>query len=370
MRNSVIELALTVCLVIILPILGAIWMGKQVDEYFLFLPRTQLVRYTNFSIYFFLMLAISVIGVVLPFIWRVFKTSRSFRLLENNGQKGKFPWWGWIGLIVLVIAWVLAWTRFPWFINFQKFAFVILWLPFIVVVNAVTFKQTGHCLMLDLPSRFIMLFPISASFWWLFEYLNRFVHNWYYVGLEQMSSYEYFVFATICFSTVLPAVASIYEYLSSKPSLTLGLEKFVSAPIMQSRTFFVVVFIVSIIVLVALPVLPNYLFPALWLCPLALLISIQTLRGKQHVLSDVARGNWTLVCQFALVGLICGFFWEMWNYGCLVKWKYSIPFVDRFHIFEMPVLGYAGYLPFGLECAVVIDIVMKGQLSRTGSLKM
>jgi hypothetical protein len=30
-----------------------------------------------------------------------------------------------------------------------------------------------------------------------------------------------------------------------------------------------------------------------------------------------------------------------------------------FHLFEMPILGYAGYLPFGLECAVIIDFVME-----------
>jgi hypothetical protein len=27
--------------------------------------------------------------------------------------------------------------------------------------------------------------------------------------------------------------------------------------------------------------------------------------------------------------------------------------VDRFRIFEMPLLGYAGYLPFGIECAAI-----------------
>jgi hypothetical protein len=45
----------------------------------------------------------------------------------------------------------------------------------------------------------------------------------------------------------------------------------------------------------------------------------------------------------------------MWNFYSLAKWKYSIPFVHRFEIFEMPVLGYFGYLPFGLECAVIGD---------------
>jgi hypothetical protein len=47
----------------------------------------------------------------------------------------------------------------------------------------------------------------------------------------------------------------------------------------------------------------------------------------------------------------------MWNAGSLAHWTYSIPFVQRFMIFEMPVLGYAGYLPFGLECAVIGELI-------------
>jgi hypothetical protein len=47
----------------------------------------------------------------------------------------------------------------------------------------------------------------------------------------------------------------------------------------------------------------------------------------------------------------------MWNINSLPKWVYSVPFVDRFHVFEMPILGFAGYLPFGLECAVIAHFV-------------
>ena len=54
---------------------------------------------------------------------------------------------------------------------------------------------------------------------------------------------------------------------------------------------------------------------------------------------------------------MCGWFWELWNYRSLAKWEYSVPFVHRFQIFEMPVLGYAGYLPFGLECLVILEIL-------------
>jgi hypothetical protein len=49
----------------------------------------------------------------------------------------------------------------------------------------------------------------------------------------------------------------------------------------------------------------------------------------------------------------------MWNFYSLAKWTYHVPFVQRFEIFEMPILGYAGYLPFGLECAVISELVLK-----------
>jgi len=56
-----------------------------------------------------------------------------------------------------------------------------------------------------------------------------------------------------------------------------------------------------------------------------------------------------------MAALVCGFFWEMWNYYSLAKWVYSIPYVHRFQLFEMPVLGYLGYLPFGLLCIEIAE---------------
>ena len=37
----------------------------------------------------------------------------------------------------------------------------------------------------------------------------------------------------------------------------------------------------------------------------------------------------------------------------MAKWEYAVPFVNRYRLFEMPALGYAGYLPFGLEVSVI-----------------
>jgi hypothetical protein len=39
------------------------------------------------------------------------------------------------------------------------------------------------------------------------------------------------------------------------------------------------------------------------------------------------------------------------------KWEYDIPFAERFHLFEMPILGYGGYLPFALETYAVVMLL-------------
>ena len=56
--------------------------------------------------------------------------------------------------------------------------------------------------------------------------------------------------------------------------------------------------------------------------------------------------------------LVCGFFWELWNWQSVAKWVYTVPGVQRWHVFEMPLLGYAGYLPFGLECLMIAERVL------------
>jgi hypothetical protein len=104
-------------------------------------------------------------------------------------------------------------------------------------------------------------------------------------------------------------------------------------------------------------VFPNLLFPLLWISPLLIIVSLRTLSGQTHVLSPLAVGDWRPVVTAAAAALVCGFFWEMWNFYSLARWTYRVPYVQRFSIFEMPVLGYAGYLPFGLECVAAARLL-------------
>jgi hypothetical protein len=102
---------------------------------------------------------------------------------------------------------------------------------------------------------------------------------------------------------------------------------------------------------------PETFFSALWLAPLAVLAGAQALVLGESYFAPLARGEWRCVVQPALAALACGFLWELWNFGSLAKWHYSIPLVQRFHLFEMPLLGYAGYLPFGVFCALVMELI-------------
>jgi len=80
--------------------------------------------------------------------------------------------------------------------------------------------------------------------------------------------------------------------------------------------------------------------------------------GHRSILNYTTQADWRPVWALWLASLICGFFWEMWNYYSYPKWFYQVPFVDSWYVFEMPLLGYLGYLPFSLELFAVYHLVV------------
>jgi hypothetical protein len=337
-----------------LPLLGIILAGYPISRYLEFPPETIYISHVPFAWIPFAAYSIFILAVVLPLIVRSIKSLKQIKI--RPAPICAFPWWGWLGVITGASTWILAWTRFPWFACFQPHTFTPLWLAFILVINALCYRRTGHCMLIDRTRFFLLLFPISSVFWWFFEYLNRFVQNWSYTGVHY-SSWEYFCYATLSFSTVLPAVLGTREWIAGVAWIEQGFKNFLSLRFALSRMTAWAVLVISGAGLAGIGVGPNYLFSGLWISPLLIIVSLQTLMGERHVLSDIATGDWCLVISAAAAALLCGVFWEMWNYCSLAKWEYSVPFVHRFQIFEMPLLGYAGYLPFGLECAVIGGIL-------------
>lgn len=351
-----------------LPLLGVWLAGKNVSSYLEFPPVTRYVRHGPFSWVFFFSIAIFVFLMVYPFIRQGLKGRRP----SDRERPRAFPWWGYGGLLLGVVSWVLSWSRFSWFAPYQLHTFTPLWVSYIIVVNALAWRRSGRCPMLRLPRHFLALFPVSAGFWWFFEYLNRFVQNWYYVQVQQFSPLEYFLLATGPFSTVLPAVLSTRELLLTFPSIQSAFESTMKIEYRNPRFLGLLFLIAYAVGLALIGVYPNYLFPLLWMSPAVIIISLQALTGERHIFSPTVQGDWRIIVSSSVAALICGFFWEMWNYYSLAKWIYSVPFVHRFSVFEMPVLGYAGYLPFGIECSVIGGMVLgvgqKGQENGTRNL--
>jgi hypothetical protein len=340
-----------------LPLLGVALAGRDITPYLQFPPATAFVVHAPFSWPVFWSFALATVVSVVPFIYRLSRATAAAPILRRGAP---FPWWGWLGAVIVVLAWWLAWTRFPWFVPLQPFTFSPIWLGYILVINALTYARTGHCLLRERPGYFLALFPFSAGFWWSFEYLNRFVRNWYYVGAAAFTPWEYFWYATLPFATVLPAVLSTRELLASMPRLSCGLESAWHIKVPRPKLIAATGLLLAGGTLVAIGVWPEILYPALWLAPLLMITALQAIAGEPTIFAPLSRGDWSGLWQAALAALVCGFFWELWNYGSLVHWQYSVPFVQRFHLFNMPLLGYAGYLPFGLECLALASLLEHG----------
>ena len=328
------------------PLAGLLAAGKDVMPYLHFPPRTVPVVHAPFSWAAFVALSLPAIAAL---VLGAAALARAPRAALAHGTRARFPAWGWLGLALIGAGWILAWKEGLVPAAWRREAFSVLWFGYILVMNAAAYRRSGHAPLIDQPARFAVLFPASVAFWWLFEYLNQFAANWYYAGVVAVNDWEYFLQGSLPFSTVLPAVASTQALLATWP-------RFAGATLPALRghpSLAWIALVAGLAALAGIGVWPEMLFPALWLAPLAIVAGLQALACGESFFAPLARGEWRCVVEPAAAALLCGFFWELWNSGALAKWHYSIPFVQRFHLFEMPLLGYAGYLPFGVLCALV-----------------
>lgn len=355
MKRTIFKVLALAVLLLGLPLTGVVAFGRRLSVYLQFPPLTQVVEHAGFSPVMFALVAFADLLIFVPvvlFVWRGWSEVHGGEPPARSARPA-FPWWGWAGLLLTIGSWAFAWTRFSFFAPLQPHTFTPLWLGYILVVNGLSFRRNGRSLLVHRPGLFVALFPASAFFWWFFEYLNRFVQNWHYTAVADFNSVEYVIFASVSFSTVLPAVIGTRDLLLTFPTFSDGLRDRLSLPLPEKRLPAALMLLLSGGGLAAIGVFPDLLFGLLWLSPLLIALALEVLLGERTLLAPARRGDWRLVVVSAVSALICGFFWEMWNMWSLSRWEYRIPYVARFHIFEMPLLGYAGYLPFGLECAVV-----------------
>jgi hypothetical protein len=354
-HSTALHLAIMGVMLVGLPLSGIALSGRDIHAYLAFPPLTLYVRHAPFSAWVFLVYTTLDLLLIMA-IGRLFLTARG-KVSVGRMRGGRWPVWGWAGAAILLGGWALAWTRMAWFAPFQAHTFCLPWIGYILLVNAACLQRSGRSLLTDAPDRFVLLICASALFWWFFEYLNRFVQNWYYEGVDDFSPLAYFTFASLAFASVLPAVLSTYRLLLSFP-LFESLGSLRPIQIARPRMLAARVLTAAALGLALLGIFPDTLFGLLWVSPLLVITALQTLGGRTTIFAPLAHGDWRPIVTAALAALICGFCWELWNIGSLARWHYTIPYVDRYRIFAMPVLGYGGYLPFGLECLAVGAVVV------------
>ncbi|MBN2403192.1 MAG: hypothetical protein JXN64_12430 [Spirochaetes bacterium] len=357
MIKNIFKFIIIISLLFGLPLIGIILSGKSIKQYASFPPASYCATqaaHAQFSWTAFIIISLIIMIFILPVIFFAFKYLKQHR--NKIYKSAKFSWWGKSGIILMIFFWVLAWGRFSIFAVFQEYNFFLLWVSFTIAVNSLQFKRTGKCLLTGQPVLFLLLFPASAVFWWYFEYINGFVLNWSYISSDY-SNLKIFLLSTLAFSTVLPAVSSMSSLLLSYAWINKGFNSILRINITMPKLTALPVFIIFCAGLALIGVFPDYLFPLVWVSPLFIILCLQVFFNERHIFSGISDGNWSLIVSASIAALICGFFWEMWNLYSIPKWQYSVPLVHRFLIFEMPVLGYSGYIPFGMLCVSISKMI-------------
>jgi hypothetical protein len=273
---------------------------------------------------------------------------------QMRREGSRWPAHGWIGLILVAVCWPLNWIL-PGVRT--AYLFFPLWLGYILVVDALVQMRTGNSIWRRSRRDFVLLFLISAPVWWLFELINLRTANWEYLGRDLFSTLQFDLLSTISFSTVIPAVFETAALVGS-----FGwTEHFASGPrIPATRTVFIGLFVMGVAMLSAMLVWPNVFYPLVWTSLVFIFEPINYWTGRPYFLKELRTGDWRTIISLALGALVCGVFWEMWNYYSFPKWIYHIPGLAFLRIFEMPVLGYGGYIPFALELYALKNFLWPG----------
>jgi hypothetical protein len=250
---------------------------------------------------------------------------------------------GWLGLFLLAVCWPLNWTL-PGMRT--AYLFFPLWLGYILVMDALVCWRTGASLWTRSRKRFVLLFVLSVPAWWLFEIINDRTGNWEYLGAATFTPLEYYALCTLSFSTVMPAVFETAELVrtfrwvkSLRPGVRIPDSPRVNAPML----------LIGLVLLALTLAWPKFFYPFVWISLVLIFEPVNRWLGRRHFLEWLQHGDWRPVISLSLGALICGFFWEMWNYWSWPQWIYHTPGAGFLHIFEMPLLGYGGYIPFALE---------------------
>jgi hypothetical protein len=262
-------------------------------------------------------------------------------------RRTRLPVYGRVALIGLLIA---EWLLFRGFQPVAIYFTPIAWTCYIVLVDAAVLAISRHSRLHDAPVRFCGVALLSIPLWLVFEAYNLRLQNWTYVGVPQPWALAWLGYGW-SFATITPAIFQTTDLIEA-------FGWFHGAPPVRfSRMVHWAMVIFGAICLLVPLIVPrpiaSQLFVLVWIGFVFLLDPINYKRGLPSLLRDFTRGGRARFYSLLIAGFVCGWLWEFWNYWAAAKWHYIFPMFQNWKIFEMPLPGYLGFLPFALECYVM-----------------
>lgn len=256
-------------------------------------------------------------------------------------------------------------TRFEGFARFCAVNIcALVWAGYLIFMEGVLCVQDGRGPVRRRPHHFVFLFLSSILIWCLFDWINFCLgmKAWNYLGM-QSRFYQRLWGDFIAFGAIVPGML-----MSAQALLNWGIFDWArSGGLKMPRwaLFLSLVIGVGMIAwpLVALDPMTNL---TLWTSLVLLLDPINYWLGRPSMFRDWQRGWYGRTLALMAGGAICGLLWEFWNFFAITKWTYSLPFMgwmENVKYCQMPLIGFLGFLPFGIECWVMwqtIRMVLDG----------
>lgn len=264
-------------------------------------------------------------------------------------------WYGPIAVLVFAASTLLMTLRVdPFYHHYYIFA----WYCYICLADSIVYRFRGRSLLNNRFSEFLLMLPLSFVVWEMFEGFNLRLQNWHYekvvgdymIGLPP-SPWNYPLYF-IAFATVLPGEFETLELVRIwSERRNNWFHRAAMRPWRMTPSKFVAFQAIGWLCVILPMLWPRVFYPLIWLAMFFLIDPLNYRAGRPSILRQLSSGRASLFIQLLLAGMICGGFWELWNYWAGTKWVYTVPWpLSVMKIFEMPLLGYFGFPPFALEC--------------------
>jgi len=229
--------------------------------------------------------------------------------------------------------------------------YIFAWWCYIFFIDGIIYILKGDSLIISRTKNFLLMLPVSSAIWFIFEIINIRLKNWQYINLPFDENLRYFGYI-ISYATVLPAIFETTEFIE-----TLGIFQKIKIKSINIKEEHNKKLLYSGLIMFSLTLLlPKYFFPLIWLCFIFIIEPINYRLSLPSIIREIRAARWIKIFNLFFAGLICGILWEMWNFNAGAKWIYNIPFVGKWKIFEMPLLGYLGFPVFALECYSIYNL--------------